>query len=235
MNHDMMKKQISLLSTDETTCQLLRTHLESTHLIIKTLPDSTTLEEVLSDVADVLIIDEQNPLNLSAIDICKIIRLKNAEIIILILAKEEDLTRKILALELGADDYLTKPVAWLEIVARIKVILNRMSVVKKMALEITEFRFNDLYLDVNRRICVVSEHEIKLTNYEFLTLLYLVRNDGKTVTRATLLDEVWGLPPDDLSRPVDNIVRRLRKKLRNQKSSSQITLSWGHGYRIESV
>jgi len=233
MNQKATKKQISLLSSDETTSQLLKTHLESNTFSFKTLPDSTALESLLNDRADVLILVEQNPLNLSAIDICKIVRLKNEEVIIIIVAEESDLMRKILALELGADDYLTKPVAWLEINARIKVTLGRMTAVKKMTLEETEFKFNDLYLDSQRRICLVNKNEIKLSNYEFLTLLYLVQSEGKTVSRATLLNEVWGLPSDDLTRPVDDIVRRLRKKLRNQQSSSEITAHWGYGYRIE--
>jgi len=231
MNNEL--KKISILSSDETTVKLLDSSASTYSFLIEVLPSTTSLVSLLNDTADILILDDQNPLNMSTMDICKIIRAKNDEVIIIILTNKLDITAKVLALEFGADDYLEKPANLLEIMARIKVTLKRMSFVEKMALGATEFKFNDLYLDTERRICVANGHELKLTNYEFLTLLYLIQSNGKPVARTTMLTDIWGLDSDDNARPVDDIVRRLRKKLKAGQSHTQISAIWGHGYRVE--
>jgi len=226
-------KKISILSSDEVTIKMLKTSFESNYFSSEVLPSTLSLEFLLIDNADILIIDEKNPLNMSPMSICQIIRAKNEEVILITLAEQFDVTAKVLALEFGADDYLAKPANPLEVMARIKVILKRMKFVEKMSSERTEFKFNDLYLDSERRICVANGHELKLSNYEFLTLLYLVRSNGKPVSRTKMLTEIWELDSDEHTRPVDDIVRRLRKKLSNVPSSTQISAIWGHGYRVE--
>jgi len=234
MKNERAKQRISILSADEITIKMLGANLlVGSSFTSEIMPTTTSLETLLNSTADALILDGKNPLKMSTIDICKIIRTKNEEVVIILLADDFNVTTKILALELGADDYLEKPANRLEIIARIRVILKRMNVAEKVALAESEFKFNDLYLDARRRICVVNGNELKLTNYEFLTLLYLVQDAGKTVARATLLNDVWGLPNDDPARPVDNVVRRLRKKLKDQQSPTSISAVWGHGYRIE--
>ena len=234
MKNECTKQKISILSTDETTKKLLGANLlVGSKFSSEIMPVTTSLESLLVSTASVLILDDENPFKMSTIDLCKIIRTKNEEVVILLLADDFDITTKILALELGADDYLEKPANRLEIIARIKVTLKRMNVAEKIALEENEFKFNDLYLDTSRRLCTVNGNELKLTGYEFLTLLYLVKGDGKPVSRASLLNDVWGLPSDDPTRPVDDIVRRLRKKLKAQRSPTHISAVWGHGYRIE--
>jgi len=226
-------KKISILSSDEDTIKLLGTSFESNHFSSKILPGTVSLETLLIDSADILILDEQNPLKISPTDMCRIIRAKNEEVILIILAEQFDVTAKVLALEFGADDYLQKPANPLEVMARIKITLKRMKLVEKMLSEVTEFKFNDLYLDSERRICVANGHELKLSNYEFLTLLYLVKSNGKPVSRTKMLAEIWELDSDEHTRPVDDIVRRLRKKLSNVPSSTHISAIWGHGYRVE--
>ena len=233
MNNEPIKQKISILSSDEATIRLLGKSPLSNLFSSEILPATISLEQLLGNTADVLVLDEENPFNLSVIDLCKIIRAINDEVVIILLANDFDVTAKILALELGADDYLEKPANRLEIMARIKVTLRRMNYAEEMALEANEFKFNDLYLDAKRRICIINGNELKLSNYEFLTLLHLVKSKGKPVARELLLNDVWGLPSDEKTRPVDDIVRRLRKKLREQESPIQILAVWGHGYRIE--
>ena len=233
MNNEYIKHKISILSSDKTTIKFLGASLLSGNFSCEIFPKTTSLESLLNSTADILILDEQNPLKMSTIDICKIIRTKNEEVIILLLADDFNITTKILALEFGADDYLEKPANRLEIMARIKVTLKRMDYTKRTVLEENEFEFNDLYLDSRRRICTINGNELKLTNHEFLTLLHLVKSNGKPVARASLLNNIWGLPSDDPTRPVDDVVRRLRKKLKEQKSPTHISSVWGHGYRIE--
>jgi len=231
MNNE--SKKISILSSDEATIKSLISSPLANSFSNEVLSNTTSLESLLNDTADILILDEQNPLNMLATDICKLIRTKNEEIIIIILTNKFDIITKVLALEFGAEDYLEKPANPLEIMARIKITLKRMNFAEKTALEAVEFKFNDLYLDAERRICIANGHELKLTNYEFLTLLQLVRSNGKPVARTTMLTDIWGLDSDDHARPVDDIVRRLRKKLKAKQSPTQISAIWGHGYRVE--
>lgn len=227
------KKKISILSSDTETITLLDATLDCNQLSSECLPLSTSLESLMVDPADILIVDEKNPLNMSPIDICKFIRTKNEEVVIIILANKVDVVTKVLALELGADDCLLKPANVLEIASRIKVTLKRMHIPKRFVSELSEFEFNDIYLDAKRRVCVVGGHDLSLTNYEFLTLLQLVQNKGRSVSRVSLLADIWGLSSDEKTRPVDDIVRRLRKKLKAKQSHTQILAIWGHGYRIE--
>lgn len=233
MNDTLLEQKIGILSSDEKTLKLLDATFESNHFLSEQLSHAVSLESLLMNTADVLILDEQNPLKMPPTDICKLIRTKNEEVILIILANKFDLITKILALELGADDYLEKPANPLEIMARIKITLKRMHITDRRSSESTEFKFNDLYLDSERRICVANGHELRLTNYEFLTLLQLVQSKGRPVSRVSLLADVWGLASDEKTRPVDDIVRRLRKKLKERQSPTQILAIWGHGYKIE--
>ena len=233
MKNEHTKAKISILSSDEITKKLLGTNLLADSFSSEIMPNTTSLESLLNSTADILILDVENQLRMSTIDICKIIRTKNEEVVIILLTDDFDVATKILALELGADDYLKKPANRLEIIARIKVILKRMNVAEKIALEENEFKFNDLYLDTDRRLCIANGNEMHLTNFEFLTLLHLVQSKGSPVARASLLNKVWGLPSDELTRPVDDAVRRLRKKLKDKKSLTYISTIWGYGYRME--
>ena len=232
MNSEYIKK-ISILSSDKNTIKFLGASLPGDDFSSEILPKTTSLESLLNCTADILILDEQNPLKMSTIDICKIIRTKNEEVIILLLADDFNITTKILALEFGADDYLEKPANRLEIMARVKVTLKRMDSTKKEVLGEYEYEFNDLYIDSRRRICTINGNELRLTNHEFLTLLHLVQSHGKPVARASLLNKIWGLPSDEPTRPVDDAVRRLRRKLKAMKSLTHISSVWGHGYRVE--
>ena len=234
MKNGSIRNKISVLSSDKNTIKLLATSLlASSDFLGEILPDTSSLESLLNSTADVLILDGKNPLKMSSIDICKIIRTKNDEVVILILADDFNVSTKVLALEFGADDYLKKPANQLEITARIKAILRRINIAEKSSLEEDEFMFNDLYLDARRRICTINGNELLLTNHEFSTLLYLVQSRGRPVSRAILLNNIWELPSDDPTRPVDDIVRRLRKKLKRHKSPTHISTIWGFGYRIE--
>ena len=233
MKNELIKPQISILSSDESTIKLLGMSLDFTNFSNEVLPEQLTLEDLLMQPSDVIIIDEQNPIEMLITDICKLIRTKNEEVIIIILANKFDILTKILMIEFGADDYLEKPANPLEIMARIKATLRRHNFATKTVLEESEFRLNDLYIDASRHICIANGNQLNLTNYEFLTLLQLVKFKGKTVERGSLLTDIWGLANDDNMRIVDDIIRRLRKKLKSKQSSTQILTMWGHGYRIE--
>jgi len=233
MNKKSMTNKISILSTDEATIKLLELNFSVENFTKEFLPATITLAALLTTPTEVLILDEQNPFEMSPIDLCKFIRTKNEEVIIIILANTFNTMAKILALDFKADDYCEKPVNPLEIAARIKVILNRIHYPPKVTLTEAETKFNDLYLDSSRRLCVANGNEVNLTNNEFSTLFDLVKGGGKPVSRTLLLMDVWGLTSGESARPVDDVVRKLRKKLKANNSLTQIAVVWGYGYKVE--
>ena len=224
-----MINKMSILSTDNKTVEALKYH----NFKSKSIVMETSLEDLVISDADVLIIDEQNPFSLSTTDIIKMIRTRNSKIIIIALVTTPISSAKVNNLNAGSDDCVTKPINPLEISARVNAILRREQSLTDKVTAYEEDKFYDLELDNNRRQFFIKGQEVSLTKIEFLTLLYLVRQKGKIVSRDVLLKDIWQRDADDFSRLVDNVIRRLRKKLAENQSETEIVSIWGQGYRIE--
>lgn len=165
-------------------------------------------------------------------DVCKEIKgnkeLKNTSIIMLT-AKGDELD-KILGLELGADDYITKPFSIRELLARVKAVLRRVSPLKE---EIETFTCENLYVNFERREVFIENKKIDLTLKEFELLDILIKNRGKILTRDTLLDKIWGYEYIGETRTVDVHIRYLRKKIElDDKKPKFIETIRGVGYRF---
>ncbi|MGN0027011.1 MAG: winged helix-turn-helix domain-containing protein, partial [Clostridium sp.] len=165
-------------------------------------------------------------------DVCKAIRsdvnTKNISIIMLS-AKGEELD-KILGLELGADDYITKPFSIRELLARIKAILRR---TKSLSESEEIYRCNDMCINFERREVTILDNKIDLTLKEFELLEILVKNRGKILTRETLLDKIWGYEYVGETRTIDVHIRYLRKKIEvDDKNPRFIETIRGVGYRF---
>ena len=165
-------------------------------------------------------------------DVCKEIR-SNSEIrntpIIMLTAKSEELD-KILGLELGADDYITKPFSVRELLARVKAVLRRVSIVEP---ENNILTFGDLVADFDKREILIKDKKLDLTLKEFELLEILIRNKGKILTRDTLLDKIWGYEYIGETRTVDVHIRYLRKKIEaDDKNPKFIETIRGVGYRF---
>ena len=169
---------------------------------------------------------------LDGFDVCKAIRndVTTKEIsIIMLTAKGEELD-KILGLELGADDYITKPFSIRELLARIKAILRR---TKSSNGSEEIFKSNDIYINFDRREVSILDNKIELTLKEFELLEILVKNRGKILTRETLLDKIWGYEYVGETRTVDVHIRYLRKKIEvDDKNPKFIETIRGVGYRF---
>ena len=181
---------------------------------------------------DVVLLDIMLP-KLNGFDVCQQIREFSDMPIIMLTAKGDDMD-KILGLEYGADDYITKPFNILEVKARIKAIMRRSS---KQTAEIeTKQRavFGDLKIDCESRRVYVAGHEVNLTAKEFDVLEILVFNPNKVYSRENLLNIVWGYDyPGDV-RTVDVHIRRLREKIENNPSEPKyVHTKWGVGYYFE--
>lgn len=165
-------------------------------------------------------------------DVCKEVR-GNSEVknipIIMLTAKSEELD-KILGLELGADDYITKPFSVRELLARVKAVLRRFYIVEPESNVLT---FGDLVADFEKREIIIKDKKLDLTLKEFELLEILIRNKGKILTRDTLLDKIWGYEYIGETRTVDVHIRYLRKKIEeDDKNPKFIETIRGVGYRF---
>ncbi len=184
------------------------------------------LQQVAKGQPALIVLDLNLP-DLDGIEICRRIR-KTADVpIIMLTARDEDVD-KIIGLEVGADDYLTKPFNPRELVARVKSVLRRSAPDRKQ-LESAVLRHGDLMIDAGRREVRVGEEEVQLAPKEFDLLWELLDHRGLVLTRDQLLERVWGYTFAGDTRTVDVHVRQLRRKL---GEASPIVTVWGVGYKV---
>jgi DNA-binding response OmpR family regulator len=165
--------------------------------------------------------------DIDGIEVCRRIR-KSSELPILMLTARDEDVDKIIGLEVGADDYLTKPFNPRELVARVKSILRR-ATPERRQLESAQLRHGDLLIDAGRREVRVGDEEIQLAPKEFDLLWELLDHKGLVLTRDQLLERVWGYTFAGDTRTVDVHVRQLRRKLGD---ASPIVTVWGVGYKV---
>lgn len=183
---------------------------------------------------DLILLDIMLP-GKSGYDICKELREEgNDTPIIMLTAKTEEID-KVLGLEFGADDYISKPFGIRELMARIKAVLRRYdNTHEELPPEEHIFRIHDLEINIERHQVKVGERQIDLTLKEFELLCYLAQNQGRVLTRDQLLDKVWGIEYAGETRTVDVHIRYLRKKLRqNGDEEKYIETIRGKGYKMK--
>lgn len=192
------------------------------------LDGNEAVEKANKENYDLIILDLMLP-GIDGLEVCQKIREKSQVPIIMLTAKGEDIN-KILGLEYGADDYLTKPFNILELKARIKAILRRAiaknSNIGDQVIQVDNFTINTL----GRKV-TVEGREVNLTAKEFDLLLLLASNPGKVYTREELLEKIWGYEHFGDLRTVDVHIRRLREKIEENSSQAEYILTkWGVGY-----
>ena len=225
-----MSSELILLVDDEPSIiQLARMYLERENFRVESAGDGeAALEAVRRLTPHLVVLDVMLP-RLDGLEVCRRLRAENNPVaIIMLTARDEDID-KILGLELGADDYLTKPFNPRELVARIKAILRRAerAVVQPDAVPI---RLADLTVDPIRREARIADQSLNLRTQEFELLLILVGHPGRVFTREQLLQQAWGFDFYGQTRTVDVHIAHLRKKL----ASSPITIVTvtGIGYKL---
>ena len=182
-----------------------------------------------SNAYDMILLDVMLP-KMDGFEVCQAIREFSDVPIIMLTAKGDDMD-KILGLEYGADDYITKPFNILEVKARIKAIMRRTSPAKVVKEQTSVIEKGDIKLDCDSRRLFINDEEINLTAREFELLEILVKNENKVYSRESLLNLVWGKDyPGDV-RTVDVHVRRLREKIETNPSEPKyVHTKWGVGY-----
>jgi DNA-binding response OmpR family regulator len=184
------------------------------------------LEKADEHTPSLIVLDLMLP-DMDGIDVCRRLRKRSDVPILMLTARDEDID-KIIGLEVGADDYMTKPFNPRELVARIKSILRRATPERRDA-ETAELRHGDLVINSGRREVKVGDTEIQLAPKEFDLLWELLDHRGIVLTRDQLLERVWGYTFAGDTRTVDVHVRQLRRKLGD---ASPIVTVWGVGYKV---
>jgi DNA-binding response OmpR family regulator len=187
------------------------------------------LQKALTEKADIILLDVMLPL-MSGIDVCRTLRTRGIETPILMLTARSQEIDKVVGLEVGADDYVTKPFSIKELLARMRAHLRRAA---KQVVEIESFTFGDVELNFKKYAARKGGQPLDLSAREFAILHYLIRHRGEIVTRDQLLDEVWGYNSTPVTRTVDNHIARLRQKIESDPSTPQHIITVHRlGYRF---
>lgn len=220
-----------LIVEDEPAMQLgLRDNLEFEGYQVSTADDGLQgLELIKSNSYDLVLLDVMLP-KLSGLDVCKKIREANINVpIILLTAKGEEID-KVLGLELGADDYVTKPFSVRELLARIKAHLRRVPQQNSMEQEV---QIGKLNINFSAYTATSDLGDERLSHKEFEILKYLFENKNNVVSRDQLLENIWGYQEAPTTRTVDNFVLRLRQKIEDQPDHPGILITvHGVGYKL---
>ena len=224
-----MAARVLIVDDEKLIVKGIRFSLEKDDYEVDTAYDGgEALEKAKENTYDVILLDLMLPV-MNGMDVCRQIREFSDVPIIMLTAKGEDMD-KILGLEYGADDYITKPFNILEVKARIKAILRRTRAAKKNVEENVIVN-GDVRLDKDNRRVQICGREINLTGKEFELLEFLVANPGKVYGRAKLLQLIWGKDYPGVERTVDVHVWRLREKIEpNPSEPRYVQTKWGVGY-----
>lgn len=225
----MEKERVLLIEDEVKLARFVQLELEYEGYVVEVSNDGRLgLETFLSGQFDLILLDLMLP-NLSGIEICRRIR-KTSQVPIIMLTAKDEIMDKVAGLDSGADDYLTKPFAIEELLARMRVALKRQQISEYKRNIIT---FSDITIDIDKRLVKVKDSEIDLTKKEFELLLYLAQNKNIVLTREQILNQVWGYNYIGETNVVDVYVRYLRAKIDEPFSAKYIHTIRGVGYFVK--
>jgi two-component system alkaline phosphatase synthesis response regulator PhoP len=197
--------------------------------VITATDGSEGLERALEESPDLVVLDVMLP-RMSGLEVCKQLRAKRGSIPIIMLTARGQELDKVVGLELGADDYVTKPFSIRELLARVKAVLRRTAVVPKQQ---DQHSFGDVEVDLRRHRVLRSGKILDVSSKEFELLKYFICHAGEPLSRDRLLEEVWGYENYPTTRTVDTHLVRLRQKLEPDPEQPQFFLTvHGTGYRF---
>lgn len=226
------KKLIYIADDELNICNIIKSFLLKESYEVEIFNNGKDLFEAFSmKPADLLIIDVMMP-EIDGFSLCSLIRQKSSVPIIIVSAKDTS-TDKIAGLTLGSDDYLTKPFSPMELIARIKSLFRRIELDKATSNKADEIKIIDILININTKQATFNGKSLGLTVTEFSLLNYLAQNKNKAVSRSELLDKIWGFENDIETRATDDMIKRIRKKLKNIGSNLEIETVWGYGFKIK--
>jgi len=231
--------EVILVVEDETSLrETLAYNLERQGYLVETAVDGhSAIESARNMQPDLIVLDVMLPF-LDGFEVCRILRQEMTVPIIMLTARDEEIDR-VIGLELGADDYITKPFSMREFLARVKAQFRRTRLLREeMDQEIStskeSFHFDNLTLDLSRREVLLDDKPLPLKPKEFDLLLFFARHRGQVLTRDLILERVWGWEFSGGSRTVDVHIRWLREKIEvDPAEPTRIVTVRGTGYRFE--
>ncbi len=226
----MQKEKILIVDDDKNICDLLRMYLEKEgYAVVMEHNGIDAVNTFNTENPDLVLLDIMLP-QLDGWQVCREIRKTSEKPIIMVTAKDETFD-KVLGLELGADDYVTKPFDTKEIVARIKAVLRRTSATKGS--DMKEVRYDKLVINLSNYDMKVDGVSVDTPPKELELIYHLASNPDRVFTRDQLLDDVWGFDYYGDSRTVDVHIKRLRDKLKGVSDEWELRTIWSVGYKFE--
>jgi len=228
---DVLVKKILIVEDEPTLLATLRYNLEREGYAVATAADGeAALTVARSERPQLIVLDVMLP-KLDGFEVCRILRRETAVPIIMLTAKTDEVD-KVVGLELGADDYVTKPFSMRELLARVRALLRRAE--RSPQAENESITTGDLTVDVTKRLVSRAGRALALKPKEYELLAFLARNRGRAFTRDQLLNQVWGYDFAGDSRTVDVHVRWLREKIEDEPSKpTRLITVRGTGYRFD--
>jgi DNA-binding response OmpR family regulator len=229
-----VKKRILIIEDNADLAQLLSMHLRDLSYDVDTAADGPSgLAQAGSAAYDLIILDLMLP-GMDGIEVCRRIRERPPYVPIVMLTARSSETDRVVGLEVGADDYVTKPFSIRELLARVKAIFRRVEQTGQAGRpEAGRIEAGDLVIDPGRRAVFLNGASLELTAKEFDLLLYFAGRPGRVFTRSQLLDAVWGYGHEGYEHTVNSHINRLRAKIEKDPARPRYVLTvWGVGYKF---
>jgi two-component system, OmpR family, alkaline phosphatase synthesis response regulator PhoP len=228
------KLNLLVVEDDETILELIAEHFSRTGYTVLTAQDGLAgVQAALNDRPDAIILDLMLP-KMDGLAVCREVREKAPYIPILMLTAKDDVVDKVLGLEMGADDYITKPFVLRELEARLKSVMRRMRVATRTETsEDAPILRGRLRIDPAKREVTVGDRQVELTPKEFELLRLFASNPGRVFPRKYLLEKIWDYSYEGYDRTIDSHINRLRAKIEDNPENPQMVLTvWGIGYKF---
>ncbi len=225
-------KEILIIEDDPEIIKLLEIHL--TDLIYKTskaMDGAQGLLMALNHDYDLILLDLTLP-SMDGVEICKKLRAEKNTPVIMLTAKSEEIDR-VLGLEIGADDYITKPFSIRELLARIKAVMRRTDAQQVKEENTATIGYEGLFIDIDKRKVLLNDKKIELSPKEFELLVLMASNPGRNYSRTELLNMIWGYNFEGYEHTVNSHINRLRAKIESDMANpTSILTTWGVGYKF---
>ncbi len=229
------RTSLLIIEDDENISTAIEEYFSRSGYTVNSAPDGIAgIEAAVKNRPDVVVLDLMLP-KMDGLAVCKELRQKHPQMPILMLTAKDDVVDKVLGLEMGADDYITKPFSLREVEARIKSVLRRAraAATDGDGKDETPIVRGNLRVDPLRREVTIAERQVELTPKEFDLLRLFAGNPGRVFPRKYLLEKIWDYSYEGYDRTIDSHINRLRAKIEENPDNPQLVLTvWGIGYKF---